>query len=124
MAKIKQSTEDLLEMLQKAVEDEYGPSDDPYNPLKRMAVAAENPGLSLAVRAGLNKEVAQYVYAKKKAMEVTGMDNTGPQIYLMQFSEQTGDGLVIVDPATQKPVQIDAPSLGIEANDDDGNTDS
>ena len=48
-----------------------------YHPVIEMAKIANDPSADLKLRADMNKEVAQYVEPKRKAIEITGQDG-GP----------------------------------------------
>lgn len=56
---------------------------DPIDPLVGLAIESVNPELTPAQRISVKTELAPYLYAKKKSVEVTGDHNTGPQIYLL-----------------------------------------
>lgn len=93
MPKLKTSTLDLLEQCREAIAEEHGVRGGrEWDPLVEMAVAANDPALNRAVRAGLNKELAQYFYPKLKSIEHTGEGAARP-IQLVHFSK---DGSTVV----------------------------
>jgi len=63
-----------------------------HNPIEAMVQIATDPNASLELRGRMNAELAQYVYPKRKAVEVAG-DQANPQI-------PNKIRIVIVDPRT------------------------
>jgi hypothetical protein len=50
-----------------------------HNPIEAMVKIANNPKASLELRGRMNAELAQYVYPKRKAVEVAG-DQSAPLV--------------------------------------------
>lgn len=112
--KISTSADELLEMCHEAIGQAYPDAtpDRPWNPLIEMAVFANDPELPRNLKAGLNKELANYFYAKKKAVEHTG-DSQGTRVMLVKYSEDNPDQIEVlgeqgapVDPNKRAPVLI------------------
>lgn len=59
---LRQGTRDLLAILAEEFPD--------YNPVKAMAEIANHPGVPLEIKAHMHKEIAGYLYAKRKAIDV------------------------------------------------------
>ncbi len=51
-----------------------------YDPLKHLAELANDPELDKALRMQCSKELAQYMYPKRKAVELTGEDGGALQV--------------------------------------------
>jgi len=91
MAKLNASGRDLLEQMRAAIEAEYADEEADetgrkWDPLIEMAVYAANRSLSPAMRFAANREIAQYVYAKRKAIELDPSSDL--RVLLVQFSDK------------------------------------
>ena len=94
MARISRSTADLLKEMREAIALEHGESRaERWDPLIELAVYAADPALPPIQKATANRELAQYLYPKLKAVEHTG-GGGGLTLLLARFSE---DGRVIID---------------------------
>lgn len=99
MAKMNASGRDLLEQMRAAIADAYPELvDKTWDPLISMAVFAANPDLSAAMKFSANREIAQYVYAKRKAVEIEA-DGEGMRVLLVQFSDK---GFIIDQQSSQR----------------------
>ncbi len=64
-----------LEEVQRELADYYGPQMDgqpAFDPLKVMAFAAADPATSIQARAKVSRDLAEFLFAKKRAVEVDG----------------------------------------------------
>ncbi len=114
MAKLKRTAEDLLAQCREAIAEEYPDStpDRDWDPLVEMAVLANDPNLARPLRAGLNKELANYFYAKRKAIEHSGGD-TGAQVLLVQFSPNSPNGIAVLPPTEPEQLAPPAPDPSV-----------
>ena len=56
-----------------------------HNPIAAMVSIATNPKASLELQGRMNAELAQYVYSKRKAVEVTGDESSPPRHLTIQI---------------------------------------
>lgn len=68
-------TQDLYDQIQAAVKEINGA--DGYDPVIQMAILATKEGVDDQLRFNCHKEIAPYIHAKRKAVEVSG-DETKP----------------------------------------------
>lgn len=91
MTKLKAAGRDLLEQMRAAIAEAYPDHEfkREYDPIVEMGIFAANPDLSAAMRFSANREIAQYIYAKKRSIEGDG-DIGGIRVLLVQFSKDQG----------------------------------
>lgn len=104
MPKLNASGRDLLKQMQTAIEEVHGAKlERSWDPLIEMAVFAASPDLSKAQKFAANREIAQYIYAKRKAVELDA-DAGGMRIMLVQFSKSDNGFIIEQD---QQPALIE-----------------
>lgn len=105
MAKLNTDGNDLLEQMRAAIAEAWqaqAPKAHLYDPLIEMAIYAASPtGLSPAQKFAANREIAQYIHAKRKSVEHSG-DAGGLTILLARFTAD-GQQLIIEGDLTGAP---------------------
>lgn len=81
--------EAFLELATAVAKEKFGPNrvPDAYHPVLNMAVDAQDPDLTTLQRSGLNDKVAQFLFPKKKAVEVKGDGYATPTIQVINYGE-------------------------------------
>jgi hypothetical protein len=82
-----ESSEEFLALATAVAKERFGPDRvaDAYHPVLAIAVAAQDPELTSLQRANLDDKVAQYLFPKKKAIEVKGDGYAQPTIQIIHY---------------------------------------
>jgi hypothetical protein len=89
--------EQFLQKARQMIREVHGPIADAdimmrdFDPLLTMAVAATDPNVPLQSKAKIGKDLAEFLYAKKKAVEVDGDFGSDPTIQVVVWG---GEGQV------------------------------
>jgi hypothetical protein len=81
--------ESFLALANAVAKEKFGPERvaDAYHPVLNMAVDAQDPDLTTLQRSNLNDKVAQFLFPKKKAVEVKGDGYAVPTIQIINYGE-------------------------------------
>lgn len=79
--------ESFLALATAVAKEKFGPErvPDGYHPVLAMAVDAQDPDLTTIQRSNLNNQVAQFLFPKRKAVEVKGDGFAQPTIQIIQY---------------------------------------
>lgn len=77
--------EDLMDEIRQLVAKVYPNRNRPFNPLMEIALIAANPNLPASTTYKANVELAQYFFAKPKAIETEPEAERNISIQIMQF---------------------------------------
>ena len=83
MARPKGSKNQPKRALLKLIQEQY----PDYHPVLEMAKVANDKGADETLRFNANKEVAQYIEPKRKAVEHTGEDGGALQVEIVKFTD-------------------------------------
>jgi len=85
---------DLAEKVRQAVQKATRGKVKDYDPVEQMAICAVSKSVPLGLRITCHKEVAEYIYAKKRSHVVTGEDG-GPLEVRMRLVDRL---LQVIEP--------------------------
>ena len=103
--------EEMLAEINRQAQEVHGPAmTREYHPLVEMGIAAADPALPPKARADISNKLAEFFYAKKKAVEVEGDFARDPTIQIMVLGS---DGAAV--PASRA---VTARMLGEDGGDD------